>query len=131
MQCEEDVGCGTELEAVFVITGCILCFACLVGCASCAYFVRHKWLRVNVESGNVENPVSLEDFVVPGTVEVPEEVHVPWYVDPTDLAGPTRVGVWIQEIIESNISCQKDFQTLILPIAQRGNDNSADCVTRL
>jgi len=72
-----------ELEAVFVVTGCILCFACLVGCVSCAWFLRFKRLRVNVQIGNVENPVSHEDFVVPGTVEAPEEVHVP----PTHLAG--------------------------------------------
>ena len=30
MQCEEDVGCGMELEVVFLVTGCILCCACLV-----------------------------------------------------------------------------------------------------
>ena len=55
-------------------------------CVSCAYFLRHKWLSVNVE-----NPVSLEDYVVPGTLEIPEEVHLPWNLDPTDLVGPTRV----------------------------------------
>ena len=89
VQCDEDVGCGTELEAVFVVTGCTLCCACLVGCVSWAYSVRHKLLSVNVE-----NPVALEDFVVPGTAETHEEVHVPWNLDPTDLAGSTRVDAW-------------------------------------